>query len=508
MCHGPTKDNKSNCPHSSHFLRKYLACRNNDAEKVRFVSQNLQNDHGIQMDGTDWIRAPDGTGQKKTNNFRTYKVVVSDIFDEQIYNNQKYRHRCHGCHFCVSIWEQQQVLCNDSITFRGVEHKHRNLLNDRFELQEQKCKGIYVEGDGECPNQEYLNEQSLKFPNTNLLKRLIEFIMPNLQFTHTHRRDGEEGHTRTTTIFQQQIIRLCNAPNNDDEGDVRCNECAKECTSQEDWYKLMKDNPGLLLWDDLEYFYNEHQWVFRQRPGTPKLLDVPFILGFKVGDTFEVDFNGKDYTGKLLQYDYRHVVFVDDTDEDVKDVTVPIYSIMYEPYLEIDYEVQQSKDDVIFLRSIDVNGNKIDTLIHRGDNEKWNKKDEQTYQYKPTGNEPLLVSCLREQHYKVGTKLLYYPTIDDDNDYSIDEEDNRIERSTIIRFDKDGNYHVQFDNNGETVVIIRGNMDHMTLLDNQVKLATAEAAAKQYIDHPSCVDNEMSIVELIRLAMNEIVKKK
>merc|ERR1712238_19555 len=211
--------------------------------------------------------------------------------------------------------------------------------------------------------------------------------------------------------------------------------------------------------------------------------------------------------GKLLQYDYRHVVLVDDTDEDVKDVTVPIYSMMYEPCLEFDYEVQ-TKDDVIFLRSIDVNGNKIDTLIHRGDNEKWNKKDEQTYQYKPTGNEPLLVSCLREQHYKVGTKLLYYPKIDDDNDYSIDEEDNRIERSTIIRFDKDGNYHVQFDNNGETAVIIRGNIDHMTLLDNQVKLATAEAAAKKYIDHPECVDKKISIVKLIRLAMNEILKKK
>jgi len=57
-------------------------------------------------------------------------------------------------------------------------------------------------------------------------------------------------------------------------------------------------------------------------------------------------------------------------------------------------------------------------------------------------------------------------------------------------------------------VSIRGNIDHMTSLDNQVKLATAEAAAKQYIDSPKCVNKKISIVKLTRLAMNEIVKKK
>ena len=135
--------------------------------------------------------------------------------------------------------------------------------------------------------------------------------MKNLQFTHTHRRDGEEGLTRTTkSKFEQNLLHLRNESNNDDGRDARCHECAKEYTSQEDWHKLVKDNPGLLLGDYLEYFYNKHQWFFRQRPGTLKLLDVPFILGFKVGDTFEVDYAGIECTGKLLQYDYQHIVFV------------------------------------------------------------------------------------------------------------------------------------------------------------------------------------------------------
>ena len=83
-----------------------------------------------------------------------------------------------------------------------------------------------------------------------------------------------------------------------------------------------------------------------------------------------------------------------------------------------------------------------------------------------------------------------------------------IVRSTIICFDKDGNYHRRIDNNGETAVSLRGNIDHMTSLDNQVKLAAGEAAAKEYINSPRCVDKGVSIVELTSIATHMIVKKK
>ena len=120
------------------------------------------------------------------------------------------------------------------------------------------------------------------------------------------RRENDVDNTRNT-VTKQQLLQVKNLPFCDDDGDVRCNECAIHCTHRESWHLIMKGNTNLTYWDYLEYYSNELGCFFQQRPSVQKLLDVPFLLEFKLGDTFEIVSKCFVCTARIQQYCYKHI---------------------------------------------------------------------------------------------------------------------------------------------------------------------------------------------------------